>query len=721
MQDRFSALTMKVKLNSRKGGRYVELRKRFPKCDYNFLRTTKYINKTPCNIEYLNAICCFDSETSKINLGTKDCEKWVGWVYQWCMCVGNDYVGLRTITDFMNTLDALRVMYRLEKNKRVMIIYIHNLSYDAVYFLRHMYERDCATELFLLDSRKILTIKYDCFEFRDSYRQSNMSLKKWGENLNTDVRKAVGVVDYDVIRYQDSELTYDDWYYQVNDVATMKECIEVELRENRDTLVTIPLTSTGYVRRDCRRAIEKDAEYRRFFLRTALTEDLYTKMYEAFAGGYCHGNRFFVNRTLTGNIGHRDKKSFYPSEQMMDYFPVSKFEHLYKWESGKELRSYEKFASQLAHLCCLIQIVIINPRIKEGVTATYLQRSKMHGTWTNLKCDNGRILSFDGSGAMWCTELDLETIVEQYRFDNLYITDIYTSKRGEFPRPFKGVIAKYFEAKETLKGVDGSEYFYMKSKNKLNAIFGMSCSRLIRDDIEHDFEQSKDEVVKILDVGEREKRIAKYYNSRKSFFPYQLGVWLTAHCRRELMKLIVLVGYDKFIYSDTDSIFFFWDEETEKRLERYNKEIARRNDELKITLVKKDGSKSYFNLFEDEKDDIKKFRFLHAKCYAFENSKAELYCTIAGVSKDNKREKSDKDYMTNADELECIDNLDADFTFHECGGTVSKYVCNEIEKIRINGHVTEISDACLIFNTDKKISGMETCDFDDMYDYQTRE
>ena len=261
----------------------------------------------------------------------------------------------------------------------------------------------------------------------------------------------------------------------------------------------------------------------------------------------------------------------------------------------------------------------------------------------------------------------------------------------------------------------------MKSKNKLNAIFGMSCSRLIRDDIEHDFELSKDEIFKILDTGEREKRIAKYYNSRKSFFPYQLGVWLTAHCRRELMKLIELVGYDKFIYSDTDSIFFFDDEETERRLEKYNKEIVRRNDALKIALIKKDGTKSYFNLFEDEKDDIKKFRFLHAKCYAFENSKGELTCTIAGVSKDNKLEKSDKNYMTNADELGEIDNLDADFVFHECGGTVSKYVCHEIEKIDIRGHITEISDACLIFNTDKKISGMETCDFDDMYDYQNRE
>ena len=97
-----------------------------------------------------------------------------------------------------------------------------------------------------------------------------MSLEKWCESLHTDTKKAVGTIDYDIVRFQDDALTYDDWFYQVNDVESMKECIEIEMRENNDNIVTIPLTSTGYVRRDCRNAVKNDIEYRHFFEKTRL-------------------------------------------------------------------------------------------------------------------------------------------------------------------------------------------------------------------------------------------------------------------------------------------------------------------------------------------------------------------------------------------------------------------------------------------------------------------
>ena len=341
-----------------------------------------------------------------------------------------------------------------------------------------------------------------------------------------------------------------------------------------------------------------------------------------------------------------------------------------------------------------------------------MQFSKLRGKYSNLKLDNGRVLAYQGAMAMYCTELDLDIIERQYKAD-IYITDIYVADRGEFPVQFKKVIHKYFEVKETLKKEGG--YFYMKSKNKLNAIFGMSCSRLIRDDIEHDFDSSEDKVIKIIDKKEREKKIKKFYNSRNSFFPYQLGVWLTAQCRHELFYLIELIGYDNFLYSDTDSIFYMKDEETEGKLKEYNEAIKRRNDELGITLVKKDGTKSYYNLFEDEKDNIIKFRTLHSKCYAFEDADRKLHCTIAGISKDNKKDGAS--YLTNADELGDIDNLDNEFTFYECGGTISKYVSRETMVINIDGHMTEVSDACIILNHEKTISAISQCDFDDMYDY----
>lgn len=224
----------------------------------------KRYNKIKRRFEhYLDCISCLDTETSKICLDNET-EEYVGWIYQWCMCINDDICVGRTPTELLDELDRIEKIYNLNDSHKL-VIYVHNLSYDATYLLRWMYERDCDTSLFLLDSHKILTIKYKSFEFRDSYRLSNMSLEKWCEQLNTSIKKAVGTIDYETIRFQDSELSQDDWFYQVNDVLSMKECIEIELKENNDNLFTIPLTSTGYVRRDCRNAIKNDSEYRKWF------------------------------------------------------------------------------------------------------------------------------------------------------------------------------------------------------------------------------------------------------------------------------------------------------------------------------------------------------------------------------------------------------------------------------------------------------------------------
>ena len=48
--------------------------------------------------------------------------------------------------------------------------------------------------------------------------------------------------------------------------------------------------------------------------------------------------------------------------------------------------------------------------------------------------------------------------------------------------------------------------------------------------------------------------------------------------------------------------------------------------------------------------------------------------------------------------------LDDDFVFKECGGTLAKYVCHDIDCVDINGHITELADACIILNTSKQIS-----------------
>ena len=655
---------------------------------------------------YLDCVSCLDTETSKFCLDNET-EEFVGWIYQWCMCINDDICVGRTPTELLDELDRIEKMYNLDKNHKL-VIYVHNLSYDATYLLRWMYERDCDTSLFLLDSHKILTIKYKSFEFRDSYRLSNMSLDRWCQQLDTSIKKAVGTIDYETVRFQDSELSDDDWFYQVNDVLSMKECIEIELKENNDNLFTIPLTSTGYVRRDCRNAIKNDSEYRKWFEKTALSEQQYTALNMAFSGGYTHANRFILNRTIKAErgkfIGHNDKKSFYPSTQQLKYFPISKFALLYKWDENEKPKKIESFNSFLKKYCCLCKIGLKDVKIHKEVTAPYLQSCKVVGTYTKLKCDNGRILSYDGIGTLWCTELDIDIIRLQYDCD-IFVLEIQISNRGRFPEQFRKVIDKYFEAKETLKSIGG--YYYMKSKNKLNAIYGMSVSRLIRDEFSYNFETAEFIKEAVNDKEKREKVIDKYYNSRNSFFPYQIGVWVTAHCRNELLHIIMDdIGYENFLYSDTDSVFYIETEDNKKKIAEHNKRVVEMNKKLGLGL-EHDGKTSYYNLFEaeeseEEQNRIVEFRTLHSKCYCFVDETKQLHVTIAGISKDNK--KQGKERITSADELGSIDNLEDDFTFYECGGTISKYVSRETSIENICGHKTELSDACIILQHEKTIS-----------------
>ena len=127
---------------------------------------------------------------------------------------------------------------------------------------------------------------------------------------------------------------------------------------------------------------------------------------------------------------------------------------------------------------------------------------------------------------MWCTELDLKIIIDQYNL-NLSINEIYISDRGEFPKQFKDKIIEYFTIKENLS--DG--YLYMKSKNKLNAIYGMSVTDIIRPDISVDYDTGEFKKEKDNSEENINEMLDKFYKSRNNFLPYKLCIWVTAQCR----------------------------------------------------------------------------------------------------------------------------------------------------------------------------------------------
>lgn len=704
---------MKVKLNNNKN-EYVETSDR-----YMFRAMKRIVKRGYKNIAYYDTPAFLDTETSH----NHDNNNPLAWVYQWCFELNGQYIVGRKPSELMRLFRSLIRDYELTDTQRL-AIYIHNASYDMAYLINYMYELTDDVEILAINNHKIITFRAGGLEIRCSLKLSNMSLALYGKKMKVETHKMVSAIDYDAIHYQDSRLSRTDWEYMVNDVASLKECVLKDFEINNDNVATVPLTSTGFVRRDCRKACRLVKEYReKVFNASRLSVEDYKMCKEEFAGGYSHGNRTLAGITLHNREGktlkHRDFKSRYPATQELGYFP-QKFMPYYEWVDDNDLMTLSELTELCGEYCVLARVCFKNLKLKREVTAPYIASSKIlnYSGYELLNergakgTDNGKVIRAPGLVVLTVNEHDLKWIIKQYDIEAVKILRVIISERYEMSEPISTTIQSYFTVKETLE--DG--IFRDKSKNKLNGIYGMFATDPIRTQYTYNRDTMEWSSVKITDEYIEEK-LDKYYKSRNSFLPYQQGLWTTSGSRDELFTLIAdVIGYENYIYSDTDSIFYYSDDEIEARIDEYNARIIAKNIERGVGVLNRKGTMSYYGTFEDEEEDdpLTAFRFLHSKCYATEQASGRFSVTVAGVTKDNKQLGNKR--VTKEDELENIDNLDVDFTFRECGGTKCLYADLEPCVMNINGHETELSSSAIITQTTKQLGGLVECFIEWEYD-----
>lgn len=595
----------------------------------------------------------FDIETSKVP--TDDKGHYQAFMYLWQICLEGNVIFGRRWEQLQWFMEQVVNAYKLSEGERV-VIYVHNLSFEFQ-FMQDFFR---FTDVFAMESRSILTAKTEHLEFRCSYKLSNMSLAKWIENTpNTLHYKGVGDLDYDTIRTPDTPLTEVEYGYGFNDVKGPYECLMELLKE--DNLATIPLTSTGYVRRDCRRAMNKNKNNRKMFLRSRLSLLQYKLLRECFRGGNTAGDRYLTN-IIMKNVGSYDLSSSYPFQMIARDYPLG------KWNYGV-IRNLETLEEYNKKYCTIARYTFKNIRLREEKPIPYIPQSKCLALGDDREIYNGRILHADFL-TISMTNIDFDIVKEQYEYDEIAVEEFHYSRKGLLPKELRDTIMYYFEKKSKLKGDEEHYYEYMKSKNKLNSIYGMTVTNILNTEIEyHDGEYTE----KKMTEEEMEEALDKYYKNHRSFLNYSWGVFVTAYARRELEDGLNIAGLDT-IYCDTDSVKYIGnhDKEFESYNERLNRECIKKG---VVNYAEVNGKRYYMGIF-DKEHGYDEFITLGAKKYAFlQNGK--LGITVSGLSK-----------KKGAEELERKGGLrrfQRNEVFYNSGRTIAQYNSAKVHEITVDG------------------------------------
>mgnify|MGYP003313045140 CR=1 FL=1 len=627
--------------------------------------------------------CCqfatFDIETTTI-----PGERPYGYMYIWQMTVAGECCIGRTWEEWCEFMKRVSLQMEVGGDK-YLVCYVFNLAYEFQ-FIRDFLKRDFGGfEIFANATRKPITVRTGSnVEFRCAYRLTNMSLEKALLNeLGVEHVKAVSDLDYKVVRTPSTELTTEELGYCVADVVGLHELITCRLVNEHDNLSSIPLTSTGYVRRDCRNASRKEGKwYRDFFRKMTITPEVYELLREAARGGDTHANRYMSGHIWEGADSF-DIKSSYPFQLFREY-PMSPYIRYGRVESESELNEL------LETKACLFRVAFYNIRCKKEAQMPYMPLSKCnHFHQKSLRLDNGRVLRCD---FIHCTLLDIdyEMMSDCYEWDRMAVTDMHIAERGYLPECLTNQVMVYFRKKCELellikklkaegKDTSNEKYLYAKMKNRLNSIFGMCYQNPVMNELRIN---SKGEwEAAPMDVPEALK---KFFSNRNNFLIYSWGCVCTAYGRQWLHRMRSHAG--DTIYSDTDSCKSI--NADYEAMEKFNEEI-KAWDRDRGCYVDIDGHEFYLGYVEKENDvPIRKFKTLGAKKYCYEDEDG-LHITISGVDKRGK------------EELGCIENFDLGFTFTKWGGLTLYYNDDlNIHPITINGETfTTASNVGMVDST----------------------
>lgn len=626
-------------------------------------------------IKYSNIIYAFDIETTTTNeITSLYLSSFVSVNFNLNHETNEDILKSMSPAHFCRTSEEVDSYLRAlndkgQREKKRYIIYCHNLAYEFDYLIKNIsfvIENFDNNDALFIKPRIPLFIRLKYIEFRCSFRLLNAPLKNIGDNLGYNKLE----IDYRAQYYSFSELPEIEYEYNERDVrltllGVLKECSKWSYI---NSVKDIPLTSTGFTRRNNQNI--NSSRDRKDYAGFCAYQKKFSKSYidfleRTFSGGYTHANALYVNRVLH-NVASFDIVSSYIDTILHREYPrfFKKYNGSYGLQFFKHLESLnnstdymeviENYARPfefafMAHLT----LKNITPIIRKNNLILPISASKCDFL-AGVTLDNGRIYKAKVA-RLNVTEIDYFILRQFYNFivvecDELYYShtfrplmpyvtnstreylhekstlkhalsrgekinkkDFYCEKKGEYiysDSQIEHILSLSQEEREKLLSDN-----YARSKNKLNAQYGINVQKLLNPQITYD--RVNDFYINESDDGVTAKVLYRDFTN---------GLYITAYSRLNLFcySLYLIDRTDaRLIYSDTDSWKVYGDIHNAVRVnEEYNhliEGIVHNSDDYNI---------GYF----DYEELYSYFATLGCKKYITSDGK-KIKCTIAGVNK----------------------------------------------------------------------------------------